>query len=308
MKKIGGKNKPTRQHHVPKVYLRNFCDLNGCISVMDKREHRIFTTGVRAVGVENDFYTLEKLDDPYCWERAYASGIEPLMGKILTKLISQTNILVQNGTTVISPSEKAQLAVIMVVQLLRGKQSREYEQKLYADYLPEAIDKAKTLFGSLNNEQNKLLEAFASDEYYFKRTVMDVTLDSERITKYARILFNRDILVYRIQGNMEFITSDNPVMFINSITKNARPFTNGLKKPTTIVYYPISPKLLLSAVHPSAYFGALSNQDCQLIDLDACKEIGFITSINKKQICQCYQHAFARSVGMMKQFQERKGK
>jgi len=276
--------------------------------VMDKREHRIFTTGVRAVGVENDFYTLEKLDDPYCWERAYASGIEPLMGKILTKLISQTNILVQNGTTVISPSEKAQLAVIMVVQLLRGKQSREYEQKLYADYLPEAIDKAKTLFGSLNNEQNKLLEAFASDEYYFKRTVMDVTLDSERITKYARILFNRDILVYRIQGNMEFITSDNPVMFINSITKNARPFTNGLKKPTTIVYYPISPKLLLSAVHPSAYFGVLSNQDCQLIDLDACKEIGFITSINKKQICQCYQHAFARSVGMMKQFQERKGK
>lgn len=308
MKKIGGKNKPTRQHHVPKVYLRNFCDLNGCISVMDKREHRIFTTGVRAVGVENDFYTLEKLDDPYCWERAYASGIEPLMGKILTKLISQTNILVQNGTTVISPSEKAQLAVIMVVQLLRGKQSREYEQKLYADYLPEAIDKAKTLFGSLNNEQNKLLEAFASDEYYFKRTVMDVTLDSERITKYARILFNRDILVYRIQGNMEFITSDNPVMFINSITKNARPFNNGLKKPTTIVYYPISPKLLLSAVHPSAYFGVLSNQDCQLIDLDACKEIGFITSINKKQICQCYQHAFARSVGMMKQFQERKGK
>jgi len=275
---------------------------------MDKREHRIFTTGVRAVGVENDFYTLEKLDDPYCWERAYASGIEPLMGKLLTKLISQTNILVQNGATVISPSEKAQLAVIMVVQLLRGKQSREYEQKLYADYLPEAIDKAKTLFGSLNNEQNKLLEAFASDEYYFKRTVMDVTLDSERIAKYAGILCNRDILVYRIQGNMEFITSDNPVMFINSITKNARPFTNGLIKPTTIVYYPISPKLLLSAVHPSAYFGVLSNQDCQLIDLDACKEIGFITSINKKQISQCYQHAFARSVGMMKQFQERKGK
>jgi hypothetical protein len=307
VKKIG-KNKPTRQHHVPKVYLRNFCDLHGCIAVMDKREHRIFTTGVRAVGVENDFYTLEKLDDPYCWERAYASGIEPLMGKLLTKLISQTNILVQNGATVISPSEKAQLAVIMVVQLLRGKQSREYEQKLYADYLPEAIDKAKTLFGSLNNEQNKLLEAFASDEYYFKRTVMDVTLDSERIAKYAGILCNRDILVYRIQGNMEFITSDNPVMFINSITKNARPFTNGLIKPTTIVYYPISPKLLLSAVHPSAYFGVLSNQDCQLIDLDACKEIGFITSINKKQICQCYQHAFARSVGMMKQFQERKGK
>lgn len=307
MRKIGKENKPTRQHHVPQVYLKNFCDLHGCIAVMDKRERRIFSTGVRAVGAENDFYTLEKLEDPYCWEHTYASSIEPLMGKLLSKLISQTSILVQNGATVISPSEKAQLAVIMVGQLLRGKQSREYEQKLYADYLPEAIDKAKTLFGPLSNEQNKLLEAFASDDYYFKQTAMDVTLDSDRIAQYAGIFCSRDFLIYRIQGNMEFITSDNPVMFINSITNNARPFANGLIKPTTMIYYPISPKLLLCAIHPLAYFGVLSNQDCHLVNLDACKEIGFISSINKKQISQCYQHAFARSVGMMKQIQERKG-
>lgn len=307
MRKIGKKNKPTRQHHVPQVYLKNFCDLRGCIAVMDKHQRRIFSTGVRAVGAENDFYTLEKLEDPYCWEHTYASSIEPLMGKLLSKLISQTNILVQNGAIVISSFEKAQLAVIMVVQLLRGKQSREYEQKLYADYLPEAIEKAKNLFGSLSNEQNKLLEAFASDDYYFKRTVMDVTLDSDRIAQYAGILCSRDFLIYRIQGDMEFITSDNPVMFINSITNNACPFANGLINPTTMIYYPISPKLLLCAVHPLAYLGVLSNQDCHLIDLDVCKEIGFISSMNKKQISQCYQHAFARSVGMMKQLQERKG-
>lgn len=163
-------------------------------------------------------FHMEKSEDPYCWEHVYVFGIEPLMEKLLTKLISQTNILVQNGATVISLSEKVQLAVIMVVQLLHGKQSRQFEQKLYADYLSEAIDKAKTLFGPLNNEQNKLLEAFASDDYYFKRTVMEVTLDPDRIGKYAGILCNRDFLIYRIQGDMEFITSDNSVMFIDSIT------------------------------------------------------------------------------------------
>lgn len=304
VRKISKENKPTRQHHIPQVYLKNFCDRNGWIAVMDKHENRIFSTGVRVVGAENDFYTLKKLDDPYCWEHAYASGIEPLMGKLFTKLISQTNILVQNGATVICPSYKVQLAVIMVVQLLRGKQSRAFEQKLYADYLPEAIDKAKTLFGPFNNEQNKLLEAFANDDYYFKRTAMDVTQDSERIAKYAGILCNRAFLIYRIQGNMEFITSDNPIMFINSITNSTRPFANGLIKPTTIIYYPISPKLLLCAIHPLAYFGVLSDQDCHLVDLDACKEIGFITSVNKKQISQCYQHSFARSVAMMKQYQK----
>ena len=107
---------------------------------------------------------------------------------------------------------------------------------------------------------------------------------------------------------MEFITSDNPVMFINSITNNARPFANGLANPTTMIYYPISPKLLLCAVHPSTYFGALSDQDGHLVDLNACKEIGFISFINKKQIDQCYQHAFGRLVSKMKQFQEYKGK
>jgi len=273
---------------------------------MDKSNRRIFSTGVRAIAAENNFYTLEKLEDPYFGEQTYASSIEPLMGKLLSKIISQTCILVQNGATVISPSEKAQLAVIMVMQLLRGKQSREYMQKLYADYLPEAIEKAQNLFGPFSNEQNKLVDVFARDVYYFKRTAMDVTLDWDRIAKYAGILCSRAFLFYRIQGNEEFITSDNPVMSINSITNNARPFANGLIRPTTMIYYPISPKLLLCAVHPSTYLGALSDQDRRLVNLDASKEIGFISAINQKQISQCYQHAFSQSVGVMKKFRERK--
>ena len=130
---------------------------------------------------------------------------------------------------------------------------------------------------------------------------MNVTLDADRIARYAKALYSYDFLFFRIQGNMEFITSDNPVMFINSITNNARPFANGLIEPTTLVFLPVSPKLLLCAIHPSANPGVVSNQDCHLIDLDACKEIDFISSINKKQISQCYQHTFARSADVIKQ-------
>ena len=274
---------------------------------MDQREHRIFSTGTRTVGAENDFYTLKKLGDPYCWEHFYASGIEPLMGTIFPKLITQTNIIVQNGASVITSVEKAQLALIIVVQLLRGKQSRTYEQKLYTELLPGVLEEAKNKFEPLSNEQTKLLQAFENDDFYFKRTAMDVALDSSRIEKYTKILSSRDFLFYRIQGNMEFITSDNPVMFINSITKNARPFANGLIQPTTLIYYPISPKLLLCAVHPSAYMGILSDHDCRLVDLDTCKEIDFISLINKKQIDQCCQHAFARSVSALKQLQYKYG-
>ena len=61
MRKTGKDNKPTKQHHVPQVYLKNFCDVHGYITVIDKRDLRIFSTGVRAVGAENNFYTWEKL-------------------------------------------------------------------------------------------------------------------------------------------------------------------------------------------------------------------------------------------------------
>lgn len=57
MRKIGKKNKPIRQYYVPQVYLKNFCDPHKCIAVMDKRDRRIFLTGIRAVAAENDFYT-----------------------------------------------------------------------------------------------------------------------------------------------------------------------------------------------------------------------------------------------------------
>lgn len=149
---------------------------------MDKYSQKIFSTGIRAVGAENDFYTLEKMSDPYCWEHIYANGV----------------------------------------------------------------------------------------------------------------------------GGLEFITSDNPVMLVNNITGNARPFANGLLKIGTAVYYPISPKLLLCVLHPELTFGAFSEKDCCLVDLDSDREVRFISTINRKQIEQCSQHAFARSEDVLKQYAMRK--
>ena len=172
----------------------------------------MFSSGVRAVGVEKDFYTLEKLEDPYCWERTYATCIEPLMGKLFRKIISRTNRLVPTGTVILNDSEKIQLAAVMVMQLLRGKQTREFERDLFQAYLPDAFEKAKKKFGPLNEEQLKLSSEFATNEYYFKHISMDLAFDMNRITMFSEALYNRTFLFLRICGNAEFITSDNPVL------------------------------------------------------------------------------------------------
>ena len=48
-------------------------------------------------------------------------GIEPLMGDLFPQIISRGNVLVRTGHCIISPEEKIQLALILVMQLLRGK-------------------------------------------------------------------------------------------------------------------------------------------------------------------------------------------
>ncbi len=190
----------------------------------------MFSTGINAVCAENNFYTLDKMKDPYCWERIYAAGMDSKVGSLNKKIIFEANPLVRNGETIINYEEKVQLAAIMAMQLLRGKHFREYGKKIYQDTLPEVRKKIEETLGSLSRKQYELLQAFENDEYYFKRTSMDIALDSKRITRYTEILCDFDFLFYRIYGNVEYITSDNPVMIIDSITSDAIPFTNGLLK------------------------------------------------------------------------------
>lgn len=286
-------NKPIRQHHVPKVYLKKFCAEDGAIAVLDKTRKRIFSTGLDAVAVEKDFYTVDGLKDPYYWEKFYAENVEPLMSEVLSTIISRVNVLVQTGHCIINGNEKFQLALIMMMQLLRGKQNRIYQEKIFDELLSPTIEKAKEKFAPLSDEQQKQLDAFYTDPQYFKQISMEVTWDIERLIQYTNVLSWHGFIFYHICGDMEFATSDNPVMFINSRTADVQPFTNGLVRETTLIYYPISPKLLLCAVHPNAFFNFFSDKDGCLYHLNTNEEENFITSINRKQCSQCYNQVFS---------------
>lgn len=84
-------------------------------------------------------------------------------------------------------------------------------------------------------------------------------------------------------------------MFTNFWTGNVKPFSNGLIKAETIIYYPLTPKLLTCAFHPDSMFSKFGKRDGTLIDLDAKAENGFLHSVNKKQSEQCYSQVYSRS-------------
>lgn len=83
-------------------------------------EEKYLRQGSEAVGVEKNFYTLEKLDDPYCWEKFYATGIEPFMADTFSRVCSKCNLFVLNRTPVIDAELKSALALIMTVQFFEA--------------------------------------------------------------------------------------------------------------------------------------------------------------------------------------------
>lgn len=292
-------SEPRKQHYVPQVYLRSFAygkDKNPKIYVLSKSKQKIYPANVSDSAAERDFYTIDSIEDKYVWERHYATCIEPILGELISKLRQRCEtVLIQNHAVIMSRDEKFKFALSMVFQFLRGKQTREYEQNLYDRLLPGVTDQTRTRFGPLSPEQEQLLQSFADEKRYFKEIAMQAIFRKESIEKMVGLIMQRTFVVYKINGGQELVTSDNPVVFIDLNTLDATPFKNGMANTTTLIYYPISPNLLLAAYHPNLYLGLLDNYDCQIEILDGVTEHRFISTHNKKQKEQCYNYLYAHS-------------
>jgi hypothetical protein len=292
-------SEPKKQHYVPQTYLKNFATgkKNNSLYVLSASPRKIYSSQVEDTAAERNFYTVEKLKNKYIWENTYAQHIEPSFGTLLKQIRKYCeNALVQNNFTVISQGQKELLSINIVIQMLRGKQARKYQRKLYDKSLPPAFLDAQTHYQNLEEiDIERTFEKFNNDDNYFKDIAMQTVFNKDTIIKISNVLFRYSFIFFRTKGLIPFVTSDNPVMFINSITQNATPFANGLNKNTTIVYFPISPCLLLSAFHPDFGFGNLNCQDCTLEILDDYKEKKFINTYNKKQFEQCYNYIYSNS-------------
>lgn len=299
-------SEPKKQHYVPQTYLRKFSFSDSSaqkIFVLHKDQKKIFCANIRDTAAERHFYTVKKSDDQYLWENTYAKEIEPLMSNILSRIILQCdNELIQDHSFVLTPEMKKQLSISVVCQLLRGKQSREIERNIYSEVVPSVIKDARERFKPMDETKEKILKAVIEEDDYFKLASMQATWDIKRLEKYITILLQKHFLVFRIIGNAEFITSDNPVMFLDDLSLSAKPFSNGLAKNTTVVYFPVSPKILIAAYDPNLYFGTLSQYDGILTFLDCCKEQSFIKMQNHKQYEQCFNQVYAKSKEVLEGF------
>lgn len=290
-------SEPKKQHYVPQTYLKNFgTGKNGTgLYVLSKCAHKVYPSQVGDTAAERHFYTLNNVEDKYAWEKMYANSVEPSLANLLKSIRQKCeNALVQNQSIVISSEEKTELSINMIIQLLRGKRTRKYQKKTYNRLLPTVFLEAKNHFPNVSEDTiNRAYANFFEQDKYFKEISMQTSLNENSIKKFASLLNAYTFILYRSNKKYPFITSDNPVMFVNSLTQNVTPFSNGLLNSSTIVYFPISPQLLLGAYNPYFADGALMDRDCSLEILNVEKEKGFIKTHNKKQVEQSDEYVYS---------------
>lgn len=297
-------NEPKKQHFVPEVYLKKFSvSKKGTdrVHCLYKERGEISLQNIDKLAVQRNFYTVASGDDPYIVEKTYAHTIEPILTDVLNTLNARcSNVLIQNNAVILDESLRTDLAFMIVFQLLRGKQCRKFEEDIYVRNLSAALEDGKRRFPQISLEKwDAVGKKFLEDKDYSKSLFIESSFDPQRIHQYTSILFQRIFIIYKIIGELEVVTSDNPVMLINSVSYDPTPFSNGLLQVPTTVYYPISPKVLVASYHPAALCGIFLEGDGKLkfLDADSDRNKQFIRTLNRKQYEQCYDQVYSRCRG-----------
>ena len=300
-------SEPRKQHYVPQVYLKNFSYQSRSedkIFVLSNNSSKIYLANVRDTAAERHFYTVDSIKDKYVWERCYAETVEPLLGDVLRKIRQRCeNHLIQNNAVILSYEEKEKLALSIIFQFLRGKHTRNFERKIYQEVLPDIIKDAYKKFSPIDEKKEKVISSFASDESFFKQIAMQTNFNYESIEKYLKVILVRSFIFYKIVGDANFVTSDNPVVVMNLKNYNVAPFRNGLIEAHNAIYYPISSKLLLVAYHPDVFLGIFKKSDCCIELIDSKRDIDFILFQNKKQKEHCDNYVYAGSRDVLESIQ-----
>ena len=270
---MGGKK---RNHTVPITYLKRFSFRKGNADfawMFDKKSGTIRDVSVVDACVEKNAYTLDLIQNKRAWEDFYGEKTEPKLGSLLTQILKRTNNpLAQNKSCVLDDETKVGLAFQMILQIRRGRRALEFIHRITKEVYPDAYEQTLQEFRRTNEEFDPQIDEIKKCGIE-KLSMAEACVNSESITKCAlSLVMGKCWVLYRIIGNAEFVTSDNPVMVMNENTKDVSPFCNGIGEMSSIVLYPISYNTMISIHDGRLDVGVFQEYDGRFVYLDANKE------------------------------------
>ncbi len=296
-------SKVKRQHYVPKFYLKEWSNSNQQIVVFDKFNKKQFINNIQDVASEKYFYDIGTLPDDekdkirkIAQEEGLEEAIEPyldsnqliefMMGKvealaapILGKVISRLNGLKAFpeeyllGHSVIKDSEYYDIAYFISLQAVRTKEHR----KVFDEVQKGLIKKLAQLKFKKDKFKNSIEEKIQTE--IIQKGNFNVEIDSEysksmhvsQIFLFARklseILLTHKWLIQRRTSNLEFITSDHPVVKYSNIQNPL--CGTGYSNKGIEIHFPLSPDyelLIYERTYLVSVSPFLANADRHIID------------------------------------------
>ena len=235
-----------RQHYVPRTYLKYFGKQNGeeCfIDVLPSKsteKEAIFNSNIKNVALEKHLYTLpgETIAQKMAVEKFYSDELEVHYNSIYQILIDSKKIEIteQERNLIISTVVTMYYRTTKWVNLSRDLMSKSFES---AYSLCEQTGKDYFMFEDEKfSIADKTLQEFTTEFNKMRQPVMILIQLEVAFKLIALRMENDSICIKKINDeNLEFITSDNPVVARNNDTYRFMPFD-----PTNILELPIDSK------------------------------------------------------------------
>lgn len=289
MNKYNTKN----QHFVPRTYLRFFSSPKKekyHINVFDKVTGKHFNANIENIASQTYFYEIKGKEKNY-WENYY-NGIETIIPIVFKGIISASN-LSEDKSKVINNYYKNEMCKIIHSQLLRTNSSRIYFDELGKNIVNEVLDTV-LLYNKelLTSEHIAIIENYRNNLDFIHEVALD-NFNSTKLQNKTKVhLKNRTWILYKNINYKDhpFITSDNPVFYVNADNKEVGFGVNGIGRKDTIIGLSISPEFLLVLYPKYSWYIFIQELSDNLIYLD---DIEFVERINDYQLKQCDKQIYS---------------
>ncbi len=295
---------PIKHHYVPRAYLRRFSYDNKHTYVLRKNENRITSASIDDICVERDFYSMfDGNKHRYVnTEKAFSKLEDKFPNKIFELIPKDLLYPYYGGGIILDPSQKTALIEAILMQITRGKATREYGQSvaesLYWDLLAETKNKYK---GQKDAEkQIKFLEQ--NKEIVLNNAMVEGSIipfsKNDKNSELRNNLQRRNCIIFINHTGEDLITSDDPILVGNYDGDVGKIFSYPLGDVDSIVYYPLDSNHLAILCTQERCGGSYCDKG--LLATLTPKDIGLIRNLNVAQYRQCVNCIIARKQDALK--------
>lgn len=266
---------PPRKHHfVPQFYLRRFTDNDEKICVIEKAQSpRDWSTSTENTGAKRDYHTLDWIDrepDTEHIEKNLAT-IEGNQNVLLKSILENPKSYV---------NRKKELSSFIALMHLRVPEHRDFIERMLSESVVAVIRKLLRdgKLPEMPDSLKKLAEESNGDTFHpviSNWKIMEFMYDDRFQTQITKLCSGMNFRLLSTDGELEFITSDTPVVLFDRDYGRKRPYVSSFGMKSIQVSIPLSKSFVL-------VLDRESEEGCFIADSSTVREFNRRMTINAK--------------------------